>query len=84
MKMRYLQGGCSEKLRQSILATRSFIAEIELPNRNDMLKPGMFVRVSMDLGEVETFVVPAATVLLQEGTNMRYVFIEDQGIAKRD
>ncbi|OFY64715.1 MAG: hypothetical protein A2V64_11305 [Bacteroidetes bacterium RBG_13_43_22] len=64
-------------------ATRSFIAEIELPNRNDLLKPGMFVRVSMNLGEVETFVVPAGTVLLQEGTNIRYVFIEDQGIAKR-
>jgi RND family efflux transporter MFP subunit len=64
-------------------ATRSFITEIELPNRNDLLKPGMFVRVSMDLGEVETFVVPAGTVLLQEGTNVRYVFIEDQGVAKR-
>jgi RND family efflux transporter MFP subunit len=64
-------------------ATRSFIAEIELPNRNDLLKPGMFVRVSMDLGEVETFVVPAATVLLQEGTNIRYVFVEDQSVAKR-
>jgi RND family efflux transporter MFP subunit len=64
-------------------ATRSFITEIELPNRNDLLKPGMFVRVSMDLGEVETFVVPAGTVLLQEGTNVRYVFVEDQGKAKR-
>jgi len=64
-------------------ATRSFIAELEVPNRNDLLKPGMFVRVSMDLGEVETFVVPAGTVMLQEGTNIRYVFIEDQGIAKR-
>ncbi len=64
-------------------ATRSFIAELEVPNKNDLLKPGMFVRVSMDLGEVETFVVPAGTVLLQEGTNIRYVFIEDQGAAKR-
>ncbi len=64
-------------------ATRSFIAELEVPNRNDMLKPGMFVRVSMDLGEVETFVVPAATVLLQEGTNIRYVFVNDNGLAKR-
>jgi membrane fusion protein, multidrug efflux system len=63
--------------------TRSFIAEIELANRNDMLKPGMFVRVSMDLGEVETFIVPASTVLIQEGTNVRYVFVEDQGVAKR-
>jgi RND family efflux transporter MFP subunit len=64
-------------------ATRSFIVELELPNRNDLLKPGMFVRVSMDLGEVETFVVPAYTVLVQEGTNLRYVFVADNNTAKR-
>ena len=64
-------------------ATRAFTAEVELPNRNDLLKPGMFVRVSMDLGEVETFVVPASNVLVQEGTNIRYVFVEENGIAKR-
>jgi RND family efflux transporter MFP subunit len=64
-------------------ATRSFIAELELPNRNDLLKPGMFVRVSMDLGEVETFVVPANTVLVQEGTNIRYVFTEKNNIVER-
>jgi multidrug efflux pump subunit AcrA (membrane-fusion protein) len=27
--------------------------------------------------------VPAASVLMQEGTNIRYVFTEDQGIANR-
>jgi membrane fusion protein (multidrug efflux system) len=64
-------------------ATRSFIAELELPNRNDLLKPGMFVRVAMNLGEVETFVVPANTVLVQEGTNLRYVFVEENSIARR-
>jgi len=64
-------------------ATRSFVVELELPNRNDLLKPGMFVRVSMDLGEVETFVVPASTVMVQEGTNIRYVFIEKNNIAER-
>jgi RND family efflux transporter MFP subunit len=63
--------------------SRSFIVELEVPNRNDLLKPGMFVRVSMDLGEVETFVVPANTVLVQEGTNLRYVFVEDNNTAKR-
>lgn len=63
--------------------TRSFISEIELPNQKDLLKPGMFVRVSMDLGEVETFVVPASTVLVQEGTNQRYVFVEENGTARR-
>jgi RND family efflux transporter MFP subunit len=64
-------------------ATRSFITEVQLANRNDLLKPGMFVRVSMDLGEVETFVVPANTVLVQEGTNLRYVFVEESNSAKR-
>ena len=64
-------------------ATRSFLVELELPNSNNQLKPGMYVRVSMDLGEVETFVVPAASVLLQEGTNIRYVFITENGVAKR-
>lgn len=63
--------------------TRSFNVEIELPNRNDLLKPGMFVRVSMDLGEVETFVVPANTVLVQEGTNIRYVFTQRNNVAER-
>jgi membrane fusion protein, multidrug efflux system len=64
-------------------ASRSFIAELELPNKSDILKPGMFVRVSMDLGEVETFVVPANTVLLQEGTNIRFVFLEKNKVAER-
>jgi membrane fusion protein (multidrug efflux system) len=64
-------------------STRSFIVELEVPNSKELLKPGMFVRVSMELGEVETFVVPANTVLVQEGTNTRYVFISDNGTAKR-
>ncbi len=63
--------------------TRSFNVELELPNRNDLLKPGMFVRVSMDLGEVETFVVPANTVLVQEGTNTRFVYVERTNLANR-
>jgi membrane fusion protein, multidrug efflux system len=64
-------------------ATRSFLTELELPNRKDLLKPGMFVRVSMDLGEVETFVVPANTMMLQEGTNIRFVFLDKGGVARR-
>jgi membrane fusion protein (multidrug efflux system) len=63
--------------------TRSFITELELPNKNDLLKPGMFVRVSMNLGEVETFVVPAGTVLVQEGTNTRYIFLDKNNTAER-
>jgi membrane fusion protein, multidrug efflux system len=64
-------------------ATRSFTTEVELPNRNDLLKPGMFVRVALDLGEVETFVVPSNTVLVQEGTNQRFIFVERNNVAER-
>lgn len=63
--------------------TRSFLVELELPNSNNLLKPGMYVRVSMDLGEVEAFVVPAASVLVQEGTNIRYLFIAENDVARR-
>lgn len=64
-------------------ATRSFDVELEVPNRKDLLKPGMFVRVSMDLGEIESFVVPASTVLIQEGTNTRFVFVDRNNTAER-
>jgi membrane fusion protein, multidrug efflux system len=64
-------------------STRSFTVELELPNRNELLKPGMFVRVSLDLGEVETFVVPANTVMVQEGTNIRFVFVAKNDVAER-
>lgn len=63
--------------------TRSFEVEITVPNNDMKLKPGMFVRVSMFLGEEEAFVVPANVVLQQEGTNNRYVFVDRDGIAKR-
>lgn len=64
-------------------ATRSFLVEIKVPNGDNRLKPGMFARVSMLIGEGEAFIVPANTVLQQEGTNIRYIFLEENGIAKR-
>lgn len=63
--------------------TRSFEVEIEVPNNGEKLRPGMFVRAAMDLEQVEAFVVPASTVLIQEGTNIRYVFVENGGTVTR-
>lgn len=64
-------------------ATRTFDVELEVPNRNELLKPGMFVRASVNLGEVEAFVVPANTVMIQEGTNTRFVYVENGNAAER-
>jgi multidrug efflux pump subunit AcrA (membrane-fusion protein) len=42
----------------------------------------MFARVELKLGEVSALVVPAQAVLKMQGSNERYIFIEEQGKAK--
>lgn len=63
--------------------SRTFRAEIQIPNGNELLRPGMFARVFIDMGETEALVVPASAVLLQEGTNERFIFIAEGGTAIR-
>ncbi|HKK81933.1 MAG TPA: efflux RND transporter periplasmic adaptor subunit, partial [Prolixibacteraceae bacterium] len=63
--------------------TRSFNIEIKVPNYKQKLRPGMFARLSIVIETAETIVVPASAVLQQEGTNNRYVFINENGTAKR-
>ncbi len=62
---------------------RSFEVEITLPNHDMRLKPGMFVRVAISLGEDAAYLVPANVVIQQEGTNNRYVFVSRNGEALR-
>ncbi|MEG1572992.1 MAG: efflux RND transporter periplasmic adaptor subunit [Bacteroidales bacterium] len=64
-------------------ATRSFEVEFKVQNPNNILRPGMFVRLSLNMGRAEAMVVPDYTVLKMQGTNERYVFIDDNGTAKR-
>jgi multidrug efflux pump subunit AcrA (membrane-fusion protein) len=43
-------------------------------NANEVLRPGMYARVSFDMGATAALVLPAVAVIKQEGTNDRYVF----------
>lgn len=63
--------------------SRTFQVELEIPNGNEILRPGMFARVYIDMGQVEAFVVPSDAVLIQEGTNDRYLFVAVDGMASR-
>jgi RND family efflux transporter MFP subunit len=63
--------------------SRTFNAEISIPNGTELLRPGMFARVYIDMGEVEAFVVPSNSVLVQEGTNERFIFVADGNVASR-
>jgi membrane fusion protein, multidrug efflux system len=63
--------------------THSFQVEIKIENPGEKLRPGMFARVDLELGEISALVVPALAVLKMQGSNERFVFLEDQGKAKR-
>jgi RND family efflux transporter MFP subunit len=64
-------------------SSHSFSVEVVTVNSNGILRPGMFARVSFDLEEVEAVVLPALAVLKMQGSNERYLFIENKGKAER-
>jgi len=43
----------------------------------------MFCRVRLDLDREEAIVLPSIAILRLQGSNDRYLFIEENGIAKR-
>ena len=64
-------------------ASRTFATEVRIPNRQGKLAPGMFARVSLEMGESEGLMVPAISVLQQSGTNERYIMLNENGSAKK-
>ena len=64
-------------------ATRTFNVEVKIKNTDERLRPGMYSKVYINLGEVQAFMVPAVAVLQQQGTNNRYVYLHKNGKAQR-
>lgn len=64
-------------------STRTFEIEIKIPNANEKLRPGMFVRAKILLGKTDGILVNRSTVLKQIGTSAYYAFIVKNNIAKR-
>lgn len=58
-------------------SSRTFETEIRVANKERLLRPGMFARVTLDLGEVEGIYVPAPAVINQPGTTNQYVFVKN-------
>ncbi len=63
--------------------TRTFNLEIMIDNKSETLRPGMFAGISIELDKLKAWVVPAIAVLKEEGTNNRYVFVNDNGKADK-
>lgn len=64
-------------------STHTFQVKIVIPNAKRQLRPGMYVITTIGLGKANAIVVPYQTVEKLVGANDRYVFINDQGRAKR-
>lgn len=63
--------------------SRTVPVEIMIRNEKEILRPGMFARVSLNLGEVEALLLPAVAVVRQEGTNDRYVYVAGENNTAR-
>ena len=63
--------------------THTFTVKLKIANPKEILRPGMFARVTLDVGEIESLLLPYQAVLKMQGSNERYIFINDNGIAKR-
>ena len=64
-------------------ASGTFRVEIVIDNQDEALRPGMFTRVALNLGEQQALLVPALAVLKQTGSNERFVFVVEDNIARR-
>lgn len=63
--------------------THTFQAKVRIPNAKEELRPGMYMSVNIDLNNIEAIIVPYQSVLKLQGANERYVFINNDGYAKR-
>lgn len=64
-------------------STHTFQCKIVIPNTRNLLRPGMYVTTTIGLGKAEALVIPYQAVEKLVGANDRYVFINEDGRAKR-
>ena len=64
-------------------SSHTFQVKVVVPNGSGLLRPGMYVTTTLGLQKETVIMAPYSTVLKLIGANDRYVFINDNGHAKR-
>lgn len=64
-------------------STRTFEVEVRIPNPDEKLKPGMFVRARIFIGKSEGIIINRSAALKQLGSTAYYGFIVKDNVAKR-
>lgn len=60
-------------------STRTFTVELNIPNRDERVRPGMFARVIMNYGSAEHIVVPDRAIVKQTGSGEKFVYVYKDG-----
>ncbi len=63
--------------------TRTFSVEVTVPNSSERLRPGMFARTTFAMSQKDGILVPDVAVQKQIGTDDRYVYVNNNGVAER-
>ena len=56
-------------------ATRTFTVEVKIDNNYKTLRPGMFVRATVNFGVNKNVVIPDVAVVKQQGSGERFVYV---------
>lgn len=59
-------------------STRTFTVEVVVQNNYMTLRPGMFVRATVDFGSNNNVVIPDVAVVKQQGSGERFVYVLNQ------
>ena len=61
--------------------THTVNIEVQVPNQNRELRPGMYAKVNVNFGSSRNIVVPDAAVVRLQGSGQRNVFVVENGVA---
>jgi len=64
-------------------SSHTFQVKIVIPNKKELLRPGMYVTTTIGLGKANVIVAPYQSIEKLVGANDRYVFLNENGRAKR-
>lgn len=64
-------------------SSHTFSVKISIPNASEKLRPGMYVTTTIPVGKVKGMLIPYQAVLKLIGSNERYIFVNNNGVAKR-
>ena len=62
-------------------ATKTFTVEVKINNPDLKLRPGMFSKIQLNLGEGKGILVPTIALLKQTGTNDMYLFLNKNNVS---